>query len=273
MGNQQTIRIGVIAVGYQCAEQFRAVMSPWAALRCGVYDEDVGVRVQEPQLDIKICCTTALFKEHHDAGFTYDNKPTEDILEQYKAGGVLDEYVVVREPIVDYVSRNHCLDYLGQFDIDLYWQLDLFDEYYTQSDILKILAFIQRNSLVDWYRVNFKNYVGDEKHYVEGFAPPRIHWAKRNGGVNRFYWDNELNYKNGKRAEQCSSLTIPESVAQVRHLSWCGSPEFLKRKIAYQHRCLGHCSYRWDETKGLVLDESYYNKTGETKPIINEETT
>lgn len=262
------IKIGLVAVGYQCDKYLRQVLAPWVSLKCGVWDEDLGVQVERPKLNIKICCTTALFKEYNEMGHQYDNERTESILSDYKKSGAIDEFIVVKDPIVDHQSRNYCLDYFRQFDIDLFWQLDLLDEIYTQEDILSILGFVRENRLIEWYRINFKNYVGDTKHYIEGFNPPRIHWAKRHGGISRWHWDNNVTYNNGRRDTSYPHLIVPPNIACVKHYSWCGSDQFLKNKINYQKKCLGTCSYLWDERKGLVFNQEYYNKTRQLVPEL-----
>lgn len=251
------IKIGVVAVGYQCEQYLDKVLEPW-----------INLKLKSTDLDIKICATTALFKEKHELGFKYDNKTTEDILSNYKKNKCIDEFVVVKEPILDFESRNYCWRYLCDFDLDLTWQLDLFDELYTEENIFRILTYIKNNEFVDWYRVNFKNYIGDTKHYIEGFAPPRIHWVNRNGGIDKWYWDNNLQYKNKKRDIEVTSVTIPKHIAMVKHYSWCGSAEFLKAKIAYQKKAINCCSYEYSEEKGLIFDKFYYNRINEDPPKV-----
>lgn len=263
------LKIGVIAVGYNCDKFFPQVLAAWSYLKKGLVSE-WGQRLVEPdpRFDIKIAFTTALFKEYAELGGTYQNEATEKYLKTFVDSGVIDSASIVKTPIVDFQARNVAWNYLKQFDLDLVWQLDA-DEIYAVSDILNALEFIQKNPWVDWYRVNFKNFVGDTQHYIEGFCPPRIHWVKKNGGLKEWYWDNDVIYANGRKSVECSNLAIPPNKTFVPHFSWCGSDDFLEKKVKYQHKVLGCCSYRINpETRKLEFDKDYFAKIGAPVPEL-----
>ena len=259
------MKIGVIAVGYQ-SEYIIPSLAPWLLLKNGGYDNGETIP-KDPNLDIKICTTSALFKERYDAGERYENSKNEDFLKVLKSHNCIDEHFFIDKPIVDFESRNYCLDYLRQFDLDLIWQLDFGDEIYSAEYILNAVKFIEKNKFVDWFKINFKNFTFDEEHYLDNFAPPRVHWFNKNGGVHKFVWDNDLVYNNGLHSNQCSNIVIPKSICFPNHYSWCGSPEHLKKKIAYQMKCLGTCSFRWnDKEDKLEFNPDYYKNT--SAPIV-----
>ncbi len=273
------LKIGVIAVGYDCP-RLNESLSAWVALKCGIRGTKLEYIIPpNPDYDFKIVCTTALFKEYAELGAKYDNDRTERTLLAYEESGGIDKAIIVKEPISDFESRNYCWKALQEMDLDLdlIFQIDLYDEFYTSSEIVNCLEFVKKNPLVDWFGVNFKNYVRDERHWIDGFCPPRIHWVKKHGGIDRFFHDNDLIYKNlldgrPKSSLECSRLEIPRAIAHVRHLSWCGPKEYLKKKIDYQMKALGTCSYVWDDLNNrLAFRREYYLQRGINPPEINED--
>lgn len=254
------LKIGVIAVGYQ-SPYICSAFAAWLSLRGGTINEHTGeIKETHPDLDIKIVTCSALFKQYAEQGFTYENNDNESYLNHLKLKGLIDECFFIKKPIVDFESRNICLEYLKKFDLDLIWQLDFGDEIYSTIDILNAIRYIKFNNFCDWYRINFKNYVFDYNHFILDFTPPRVHWFNRNGGIDKFVWDNDLIYKNGLHSNQVSNCVIPSSQALVTHYSWCGSPEFLKAKIKFQNNSLGICSYKWNNSSNkLEFNPNYYH--------------
>ena len=55
-------------------------------------------------------------------------------------------------------ARTLPLKHLLKQGCDLIWILDG-DEFYTRDEITKTLNFVKQNNLVDWYKINFKNYI------------------------------------------------------------------------------------------------------------------
>lgn len=258
-----SIKIGIIAVGYQ-SEWIKHSLAPWILLKKGGENT-------EPDKDIElyISCTAALFKQRQEAGETYNNTENERYLETLLSNKCIDNLNIIKDPILDFESRNYCLDYLRNHDLDLIWQLDFGDEIYSVDNIKNIISYIKKNQYYDWYKIFFKNFVGDTKHYVDNFCPPRIHWIKKNGGVDKFVWDNDLRYKNGKHSNEVAKIAIPKNIAQITHYSWCGSPEFLQKKIQYQLKTLGVCSYLWDDKQQCIaFNPEYYKKIGQPIPEL-----
>ncbi len=255
------MNILVIAVGYQCP-RLNEVLAPWVSLKCGIYDEKGLEVVPKSKHDFVISCTAALFKERRDMGEVYSNQRNEDILSSYLASGAIDAFAIERDAgILDFEARNLAWQAAKKIKMPeptLVWQLDLGDEFYSMSEITRILDYIEENRYADWYAINFKNYINTTQTYVKGFCPPRINWYSRHGGIEKWCWDNDVVYKNGCKTSVASRQVIPPSVAFVRHESWCGPKDYLKKKVAYQHRAIGCCSYRWSDEKDCLEHDSEY---------------
>jgi hypothetical protein len=266
------MRIGLIFIAYQNSDYLNSVLAPWKIIKHGLFDDN-GLIVEPPNknIDLKICAISALFKEYADLGHVYDNEQTEQILKLHEESGSIDKYIIINDkPILDYQSRVAAWDYLKQFDVDYVWQLDA-DEFYDRSQILKAINYIQRNPEVDFFRINFKNYIGDikDRTYVDDFKPVRIINNKNRGGINNFYFDNDIEFNDKTRTPHCAGLTIPKIIIFPEHHTWVGPKEKLIKKIEYQHRAIGTCSYKWsNELNKLTFDENYYIKYGISKPEV-----
>lgn len=253
--------IAVIAVGYQC-QNLTETLAPW-----------LGVKNLRSQGDIefKICCVSALFKERWERGEFYENKENADYLNSLKKEGLIDEFIEIKKPILDYESRVAAWNYLKAEDIDFIWEFDMLDEYYSFNEIIKTCQWIKENNLYDFYRINFKNYFGklEDKTYVLDFEPVRILNNKRRKGVRNFYFDNDVEFNDGKRTPFVAGKTIPTSICHPKHLSWVGDENFLKAKIDYQKAAINTCSWRFcEEAKSLLLSKDYYNKINKPLPEI-----
>lgn len=250
------MKISVIAVGYQCQpEVLNQVLSPWIELK--------------QSEDVTICAVSALFKERWDRGETYMNGDMAQHL--INSDLIIDKYIEVKHPILDFESRNFAWNYLKNTNPDIVWQLDLFDEYYNLDQIKNAIQFIKNNEFVEYFRVNFKNYFGKEGSatYVDDFCPTRVINNRVNGGLKSFYWDNEVVFENGVRTPNCSNLSIPKNKLFPKHLSWVGDKVFLEQKIDYQHRALGHCSYKYNvEKDALEFNDEFYKKNNLIKPVV-----
>jgi len=204
-----------------------------------------------------------------------DNETAFRLKTQYKD---IISYVYDSKVSNDSIVRNHPLEYLLNQNVDYIWLLDE-DEFYTEEQINNIISFIQSEPFIGWFKINFKNYVNDENHWIDGFCPPRIFKAKFNDlKLNKFYFENDVNYINKENKEidykSLSNIEIPRSIAHIRHYSWCGDKIFLKNKVKYQLlRYNGICSYIWnekDEKLELNIDD-FYNKYNIKAPTINKD--
>lgn len=257
------MKIGVSSIGYQCARHMSESLIPWVTY----YDKD------NDHDEIVVSVSHGVFIEMAHLGCPIlSTDGSIELLKKYHQNGLIKNFKILDQPAYEKDVRNSTLPELA--DCDYIFLLDIQDELYKECEILNIFDFLRQkeNSEVSSFRINFKNYIGDENHYIEGFCPPRIWNNRLNGGVKRFYYDNEVLFNDNKKSEDLPCLIIPKEVAFVRHLSWVGSPSYLKRKIEFQKKHYGQCSYRWDDNKcRVVLNEEYYKSINQPLPVIHEE--
>lgn len=253
------MKIGISTIGYQCEEHLRNVVAPWKS-------SDVNA-------EVFISASHGLFPEVAALGFPQmSTDKTISILEELRDKKLIDNLIITERPLFERDLRNITLPFLFEKKIDLLWLLDLQDEIYTPTDINNILKFIEQDKYPTWFKIRFKNYVINNRTFVDDFVAPRIWRMDRCDGVKEFYYDNEIIYNNGVKQEFLPNEIIPKEIAYVKHLSWCGSGQYLKRKIAFAHNHYGHCSYRWnEESECLELDKSYYISLNKKMPILHFE--
>jgi hypothetical protein len=266
------LKFGIIAVGRDCADVLDEVLAPWVEAFA--------------RHKIHICLLSATFK---DMGLPEGpDKPTEEAMERYamKYSGNISS-VMFRNYATEAEVRECGRQVLMARNIkaDLIWLLDVADEYYTADQIDRIVRFVERNSLVAYYRVSLKNYVFDDKTYLtQPFQPSRIWWCKY--GHRALYecnYDNDFLYAKLDKLDESDvvadnklpSLTIPPQYVWVKHLSWV-SNERSKAKVAYQAKRwnppVGHgCSYAWDDQRGLIWNEKYFERSKQALPEVVHE--
>lgn len=265
--------IFVSAIGYNCEEHLQKVLSCFLMLK-GIFS----------RVDKKVTISVAhgVFPEVHELGYSvHSSDKTEELLRIYKEEDMIlmsgedvsiDSLFIAKEPMLEKDLRNATLKGFDLNQYDFLWLLDLQDEIYSLENITKILAFIHKNEFLDWFKVSFKNYVINDKTWIDGFTPPRIWRTKIHGGIEGFYYDNDIKYKDGSLANNLPSITIPASVAFVPHLSWVGTPEYLKRKIEFQKKHYLSCSYEWDEENNrLKFNKDYFVKNNIPFPELHSD--
>lgn len=267
------MRIGLILVAYRAEQYINSVLAPWVRLKCGLASDNGGLIEKPPEgLELVIVAVSAVFKGFGDDK-AYDNEKTSIILNEYKNAGGIDEYIEIKDrQIWDFESRVAGWDYLKDKGCDLLWELDA-DEHYSSQSILKAIEWIKDNSMVDFYRIRFKNFFGStrDRTYIEDFTPLRVGWVNRHGGIKQFYHDNDFFYEDGQRTPNVSNLIIPKGILFPDHYSWTydefDGPQRIIDKIEFQKRTLGTCSYKFENGK-LSHDEKYYLTIGGIKPKI-----
>lgn len=266
-------KFGIIACGYNCSKVLYKVLEPWFKLK--------------DQLNIKIAAVQGQFKEYYDLGYEDNDIDTKLSLEFWKNWGSVD-YLYIQNPEKEGYQneaeiRNKGLKYLLQQNVDYVYLLDLVDEYYTEQNIINIFNFINENPETVYFRTRFKNYIIDDKHWVDNFNPVRCFkvFVSDKYKLNRFYWDNDIFYIYGKENElnwtpqeisynSFVSLEIPKNIAFIKHLTW--QKENSKDKINYHMKHFGECSYKWDEEKQEVkINYDYYKKYNKEVPVIYED--
>jgi len=248
------MKIGVLLSAYNSEEYIDGCLQPWINLK--------------NEFEIIIGCNSGMYKEYTTLGFKPRNKETLAKLINYELdflittgmGSLLNENDSKNNVL--HVLKNNC---------DLIWIVDS-DEFYTEVEIRNILNFIQKTHQYDWYSVNLKNYTFTKQLWVDGFCPPRIFRTDRNGGIEHFYFDNHILYKDGETFESKPTISIPRDVAWIKHYSWLSEDSRTKEKISYQQqRFIGGCSFVWDEeTNSLKYSETFYESRGIEKPILHE---
>lgn len=251
MDKETVTNVGVIYVGYNQYENIRHTLDFWN-------------NITIPGYKFNVVVVSVPFKEYEGIEVIQDESLTfiQSILKCNVSRVITDPKFVI-EP----TARN-----LGLWELlknflsngSLVWQVDS-DEYYTLDQVKSILDYIEKTPESLCYKINFKNYIFDGKHYLSDFCVPKINRVKNM--FMEFYNDNGIAYLDGSTLKSPIAHSIPKEVAYVRHMSWLHKNG--KQKVEYQLKHFGACSYRWNESKGeLELDLSYYSKHGYTVPTI-----
>ncbi len=262
------MKIGVLFCAWQCEDLLPSSLTPWVEAK----------RARLGGHDYTICAVSVPFE-----GFPQDETrdKTRSILGAAAQCGEVDHVVVTDKPLKETEARGRALQWLLAQGVDICWQADA-DEVYTQQDIARIVAFTQNTPDIAWYRLCLRNAVFSPPTFLaEPFTPSRIHRAHVRGyRLHSFCDDNDLLYggtitRDLKRQDQFASMTVPASVALVRHMSWLNDLRS-KRKYEYQQLRWGPpvgagCAFRWDEAKGLVWNEDHFRLTGQPIPEVIQE--
>lgn len=262
---QTMVKIGLIVCGYKCANVIDEILDPWVKLK--------------EELNITIAVVNGMFKEYEQMGYKDDDRETQIKLDQLKTAQKID-YLYIQNPLCksgglyeqEHQIRNRALQWLKVENCDLYFLLDLSDEFYTTTEILNIFNFIKKNPNYGSYFLQFKNYFGDGTQWLDGFCPVRV-FRKRWAGftIDKFYYDNDISYSNGQITisyQDFASCVIPREVAHIKHNSWTNDKA--RDKIAYQKVHFGgECSFLWSESENTVkINEDYYIRNNKKLPII-----
>ena len=243
------MKIGVLATGFNCSEYFNQVLEPW-------------LQYKEKHGDLLISVVNTLFKENEDVQQDDSSTLMLNAFDQKKINYLARPHGAYDEA----ATRNIALTPLLAAKVDYIILLD-FDEIYTLEQIEKIFEFVKMNPLTAWFKIHFKNFVIDTKHYVDDFVPPRIFKRKiitenDNFLIKHFYYDNDVTYSNEEKDlsyKALPSMNIPKNIAWINHYSWCGDPVRLQQKIKYQNSHFGFCSYRWNnEQNKIELNLDFY---------------
>lgn len=257
--------IGITCIGYNCKEGLEQVLEPWSKIK---KDSSLSPLINLVALSFVHGC----FEETHKIGFPIHS--TDGTEEYVRKSDTITNFSIRQEPAKEYEMWTEGYESSKESfygDMDLLWMLNT-DEVWEIEEINRVLKYIQSNDLVDFYKVNFKNYCIDKSTWVDDFIVPRIWWANKQGGLKRFYQDDLVEYNNGKKDVQCSHLVIPPAIAFPKHYSWVGSKEYLQRKLAFQKLRYGVCSYRWNDLEDkLELNEDYYRTYGKPKPVLKKD--
>ncbi len=248
------MKFGIIGCFYKCANDLDKVLDPWITLKS--------------TRKFTITAVNALFKENAELGRGLDDEETRKIISSKN----LDYTYFSPVPLSEIEARNRCLKYLLFEDVDYIWLLDG-DEFYTVDDINNIISYVsdhgQTGNKKDcFYSINFKCYIFDGKQWVDDFCPPRIFNNRIHDGIDRFYWDNDIVYRDSTNYKQLKEVKIPKDIAHIRHMTWLNING--KEKYEYQMKHFGKCSYKWNYEEGkLEFDLEYYEKHNTPIPKIH----
>ena len=254
--NIEEIKIAVISIGFRCNEWIEKVWTPWTQVR-GVHISFVYGITPENYVNVAFPDTEDTDTFQKIAGKFIESK---NFIAHFE-----------RKPSPEHELRNIALENLrkNNVEFDYLMILDADDEFYTVEDLDTIRQYISKDPLISCYRIPFLNYVNYNGNlgFYRGFKPCRIWNNRTHGGIDKFFWDNDLCYKNGLSQKDLSTKVIP---LEIPHYTWCGSEERLTRKVNYQNSHFANgagCGYAKGE-EGVIFNEQYYKKTGEKKPLV-----
>lgn len=252
------MRIGIILTGYNMREYVDECLSSW-----------IQVRTRHHKHSFVICAVSLPF-----SGFPNDEDDgTTELLQKYYDKAHIDNLIIEPKNISEIEARGMALNWLKDEDVDIVWQVDA-DEFYTAEDIERIIEFVEANQFITWFRLSLKNFVFNTNTYLEEpFTPARIHRIKSGKmEATHFSGDNDISYGSAHQ-NTFSNMTIPQSVAWIRHMTWL-SNERSRKKVAYHEAHFAvhpnglRCSYSWDEKLGLIFNQAYYTYIGQPIPKI-----
>jgi len=248
------MKIGILGCFYDCAEDIDEVLQPWGKLK------------NESEHEVIITSVHSQFKEYAQMGMPdFDGVTAAKVADNKNVDLPFTSMV----PLTEAEARSLPLGYLLQQEVDMFWMLDG-DEFYTYEDINSILNYVIENPDYYYYKINFKNYIFDGKKWIDGFCPNRIFWTNKEEKVSKFYYDNDILYESGKRQPDLSCSEIPREIAHIRHMTWLHSNG--EKKVKYQEKHFGECSYLWNrDTSELEFNSSYYKKHNKEAPVVNED--
>jgi hypothetical protein len=259
------MKIGVLACGFDCAENINKVLPPWIeAKNSKLGGNEFVISIVHGQFTEYIEILDQALIDSPEWAIKY-------------ASGI--DYLVCPKPGSETELRNLALKPLLEEQCDVIILLDLQDEIYEISQIQTIFEYVLLEKWISWFKVSLKNYVFDENTYLKDpFTPPRIFKVKTNGHtLKAMSYDNDVIYEaihmtpKGDVLKQVPhkelpSKTIPAHRAFIKHLTWL-SNEKSKHKQKYQIKRWNLCSFDWDnEADKLVFSKSYYDKLGQPFP-------
>lgn len=259
------MKIGISSIGYESKELIEKCFVPWHEIKKN--------KQLIPDIeDLKISFGHGCFEETYNLGFSlYSKDGTCDLIKQQKEQGIIDDLVIYDTPQKEYEMWTNNFLTLKKYDIDLLIMVNV-DEIWTLDEIRRMIKYVKNNDLVDYFKINFKNYCIDYSTWVDDFIVPRIWFTKKEPKLRSFYRDDLVDFEDGSQDSSHSHLVIPKNLVFPKHYSWVGSEEYLKRKLNFQSLRYGTCSYAWDDTlKKLKLNEEFYLKYNVPKPRLNKD--
>jgi FkbM family methyltransferase len=247
------MRIGIQLIAYNSAEVLEELLAPWLKLK--------------DRYDLKVWVGSGQFKTYNQMGCENLNGPTIKLLEEMIKEGKID-YLFQPDPdnlLDDAETRDKCIPWMKEQDIDLMIQLDS-DEFYTEQEVENLITFIEENPEPSVYNVVFNNIVGDSREDWVRFA---VGWIKRHGGIKNYYFDCHFSFIEGEYRD-APNITVPKTLVHPTHLTWTHNknttgPSHIQEKIDYQNRVYGgdvgvtRCEMIWDEKEQRIKRIGEFN--------------
>lgn len=255
------MKIGVIFCIYNCEEYVDRCVSSWFDLRS--------------KIDFIFTVTSGRFIDYATLGIPDNNLQTKRKLAEWDF-----DYCSITggEKLLDEdSSRNRCLEFLKPHHCDLIWLVDG-DEFYTESDIISILDFVNKHEEIEAFSVNFKNYSIEYPLFLN-YTRPTLYRNSMYGGIGRFFFDCFYSCSDGVHSiHDLPSIAIPPYIAWVEHYTWLPNISTFD-KIKYQElRYCGpngdrpvetRCSFCWqDDEKKLRLNKKHYDFWSIEVPVL-----
>lgn len=258
------IKLGVLWTGYCCEGDLMENLNPW-------------FNRPESKIDFVFSCVSTPF-EGYKQGNNHETIKALDFLLQSK----LVQYVnISSEPMTEASARNSALQPLLKEGCDYILILDS-DEFWAEKDIHNLLYFLNNedNQFYGLMKVEFRNLVFDNKHYIKNFAPNRIWMTRINGyKLNSVVYDNDFEYvKENDDSIKASDQAFPSKLIPVElinplHKSWNDYDRSCE-KINYQVKRWSPpngngCSFKINEEKKRIeFDTEYFKRVGQQIPEI-----
>lgn len=257
------MKLGIVYCSYGVDDLLNQSLNPWVKAKS--------------RHDISIAAVSTQFKEYAEMGSFADIITRPILIGSLEEGHINYLYTGYGENLEqEHIVRDHALQYLLSANCNYILLVDG-DEIYTDKEIDDLIAYIKRNPLIPWFRIEFKNLTFSESTYTTGFRPPRV--FKVNVGeykLNRFVFDNDISYlsvveKKEITQEQFASITVPVKICNPIHYSWI-SNQRSKQKIEYQRKHFKDslCSFIWNDEKDcLEFNEEYFISRGISRPSLH----
>ena len=194
------------------------------------------------------------------------------LLRQLKHNNKIDFFEILPPGLREHEARNVALKYLLDQGCEIIISIGS-DEIFKLSEITQIFNYVNKEEFIAVFKIHYKNYVGDENHYVLGFKPNRIWRVNYNNyKLSEFFFDDDVKFSGPKGEitdKQLPVKVIPNVL--IDHFTWLDN-ERSKSKILYQEKHFAPpvgfgCSYKWENGK-VVINTEFYKKTGQTIPEI-----
>tara|TARA_R110000796_G_scaffold196797_1_gene313197 strand:- start:22 stop:1884 length:1863 start_codon:yes stop_codon:yes gene_type:complete len=246
------MKIGIQILAYNCDKRFEELITPWINLK--------------NKYNLKIWVGSGQFKIYNDLGCENLNDNTIKLLKKMLEENKID-YLFQPDPnnlLGDHSTRDKCIPWMRENDIDLMIQLDS-DEFYTEEEVGNYIGFIEDNPNYNYLTV-FNNLIEDGNKGYD-WKKHTAWWIKRFGGISHYYYDAHWSYAGENNDEmkkgeengnieyrRPNSLIIPKKLVHPKHYTWTddknvGGPSHVSEKIEYQKIYYDDekCGYEWND--------------------------